>query len=92
MQFHKYPNMLSLARRERGLTLKQASELVGLKGVSTLARYESGQRPPPLEKAVQLEILYRTPVAFLFPKAYEVMRRGVRNAEERTNKTRGDLK
>lgn len=46
-----------------------------------LSRYELGRSFPPLPTALKLEIIYRVPVAFLFPSLYEALRNPIRNEE-----------
>ncbi|MBO3085108.1 helix-turn-helix domain-containing protein [Cellulomonas fengjieae] len=52
---------LRAVRRQRGLTLAQASDATGI-SVSTLSRLESGSRRPQLELLVPLAGLYRVPL------------------------------
>jgi transcriptional regulator with XRE-family HTH domain len=77
---NKYPNKLTLYRRRMSLTQKHVSKLIGLDS-DMLWRYEHGRSNPPLETALQLEIVYRTPVAFLFPALYEKLRNEIRALE-----------
>ena len=48
-----------------------------------LSRYENGRSFPPLLTALRLEIVYRVPVAFLYPDLYMAMREEIRNQETR---------
>jgi transcriptional regulator with XRE-family HTH domain len=78
-----YHNQLAAARRKRGLSRKQAAQLLGYKGTSEISRLERGTRLPHLITALRLEIIYRTPVAFLFPDLYDSLRQIIRAGEER---------
>ena len=64
------------------LSQKQVAKLLGLKNVSVLSQYERGRSLPSLERALGLEIIYRVPVAFLFPTLYEELRDRIRAKEE----------
>ena len=79
----KYNNHLAAARKERGLTRKQVARLLGYEGTSELSRLESGTRLPHLITALRLEIIYRRPVAFLFPDLYSALRETIRERERR---------
>ncbi len=46
-----------------------------------LSRYENGQAYPPLVTALALEIVYRTPVAYLYYPLYASLRQNVRREE-----------
>ena len=56
---------------------------MGLKGTNTLSRYEHGKKLPGLINALKLEIIYRTPVAFLFGDLYERLKKEIRKREEK---------
>lgn len=77
----KVKNELIIVRQTRGLTRKQASSLLGFCGTTALMRYEQGRARPDLETLLRLEILYRTPVAFLYPDLYCGLRDALRDAE-----------
>lgn len=78
----QYSNALKLYRRRIGYTQQQVAQLLGHKTVSRLSHYENGDTVPPLLTALQLEVVYRVPVAFLFPKIYDELRREIRTREE----------
>ena len=61
-------NNLVLYRRRMGFTQKQVARLLGHADASMVSHYEHGRALPPLAIALSLEIIYRTPVAFLFPQ------------------------
>ena len=82
MPVGKITNDLIVARRKRGLSRKQVASLLGLQTTSTLIKYERGVHRPPLDTLLKLEILYRTPVAFLYSERYGELRRELRAVEE----------
>jgi transcriptional regulator with XRE-family HTH domain len=65
------------------LSQKAVARLLGRKNSAMLSRYEKGKSLPPLSTALQLEIIYRVPVAFLFPAMYDKMRDQIRGEEAR---------
>lgn len=83
----KYKNQLYLARRKRRLTRKQVASLLGYTGTSAIARHERGLTLPPLSIALMLEIIYRVPVAFLYPDVYKSLHDRLRNGEAVLNRT-----
>ena len=76
-------NNLILYRRRMGLTQKQVSRLLGQTDASMMSHYEHGRALPPLATALALEIVYRVPVAFLFPGIYDELKLRIREHEER---------
>lgn len=76
------PNDLVLYRRRMGFTQKQVARLLGQRDASMVSHYEHGRAMPSLPVALGLEIIYRTPVAFLFPDMYNDLKRGIRTREE----------
>jgi transcriptional regulator with XRE-family HTH domain len=66
-----------------GFSQKRVAYCAGLKTANSLSRYERGNKLPSLINALKLEIVYRTPVAFLFGKLYSKLRREIRNREEK---------
>ena len=75
-------NTLILYRKRMGFSQKYVAQLLGLKDTATLCHYERGHLMPPLMVALGLEIIFRVPVAFLFPRLYEELRAEIRKAEE----------
>jgi len=63
------------------LSQKKVARLLGLENVSILSHYERGTSRPSLERALGLEVIYRVPIAFLFPELYEAIRANVRERE-----------
>ena len=78
---HKQNNLV-LYRRRLGFTQRRVAQLLGHRDASMLSHYEHGRAMPPLMTALCLEIIYRVPVAFLFPSLYEDRRRRIRKHEE----------
>ena len=64
-----------------GFTQKHVSLLLGHRDPSMVSHYEHGRALPPLVVALSLEIIYRVPVAFLFPSMYEGLKRRIRDHE-----------
>jgi len=63
--------------------------LLGHSNSIPLCRYERGRCMPSLATALRLEIIYRIPVAFLFPSLYHEMREEIRGQEESLRKNPG---
>jgi transcriptional regulator with XRE-family HTH domain len=76
-------NSLWTVRNKMGFSQKSVACSLGLKRTSVLSRYEHGKRVPGLINALKLEIVYRTPVAFLFPDLYLELKRKIRGKEEK---------
>jgi transcriptional regulator with XRE-family HTH domain len=75
-------NNLVLYRRRMGFTQKQVARLLGQRDASMVSHYEHGRALPPLAVALSLEVVYRVPVAFLFPDMYDELKRKIRQQEE----------
>jgi len=75
-------NNLVLYRKRMGFTQKQVARLLGQRDTSMVSHYEQGRALPPLGVALRLEIVYRVPVAFLFPNMYDELKRQIRQQEE----------
>lgn len=65
-----------------GFTQRQVARFLGQRDTSMVSHYEHGRSLPPLPVALSLEIVLRTPVAFLFPALYEELKRSIRQREE----------
>jgi transcriptional regulator with XRE-family HTH domain len=78
---HKQNNLV-VYRRRMGFTQRQVARLLGHGDASMLSHYEHGRALPPLAIALSLEIIYRVPVAFLFPAIYDDLKLRIRNAED----------
>ena len=66
-----------------GFTQEHVAHLLGHRDASMISHYEHGRALPPLMVALSLEIIYRVPVAFLFPEVYDDQKRDIREEEER---------
>lgn len=89
MQKHRYKNELAIARHKMRLRPKQVVSLIGGRSRSALSRWETGETLPNLITALKLEILYRVPIAFLYPELYRTLQSELR-AQERAQ-VRGGL-
>ena len=78
---NKYPNDLLIYRKRIKLSQKTVAHLLGSTTQYELSRLERGHRLPSLETALKCEIIYRTPVAFLFYDLYSELRTRIRSAE-----------
>ena len=65
-----------------GFTQIEVARLLGFPDTSMISRYETGQSLPPLAKALELGIVLRVPVEFLFPAMYEASKYRIREQEE----------
>ena len=65
-----------------GFSQKQVARLLGHRDASMVSHYERYRALPPLAVALGLEIIYRTPVAFLFPDMYDELKRRIRGDEQ----------
>jgi transcriptional regulator with XRE-family HTH domain len=66
-----------------GLSQELVGELSGYLTGTDISRLEHGERLPSLILALKLEIIYRVPVAFLYPDLYLRLREIIREKEER---------
>jgi transcriptional regulator with XRE-family HTH domain len=78
----KIRNVLEVTRRMSGKSRKEVSQLLGYRGTSALQAYERGISWPPLQTALRLEIIYRKPVAYLYPDLYAEWQKEIRAKEE----------
>lgn len=65
-----------------GFTQRQVAKLLGHLDATMVSHYEHRRALPPLAVALGLEIIYRVPVAFLFPGMYDELRQRIRRQEE----------
>ena len=65
-----------------GFTQKHVAGLLGHRDTSMVSHYEHGRALPPLPVALGLEIIYRVPVAFLFPGMYDGLKNRIRRQED----------
>ena len=62
---------------------RQVAYLLGHRSHGALSSYEHGRVLPQMVTALRLEIILRTPVAFLFPALYDGLRAQIRAEEQR---------
>ena len=86
MEVKHTTNRLMLYRKRRELSQKQVASILGLKNIAIVSHYERGTSRPSLQRALGLEIIYRVPVAFLFPELYEEIRATIREKESRMHR------
>jgi transcriptional regulator with XRE-family HTH domain len=79
---HQHINKLLFYRKRMGFTQGYIARLLGHSDTSMIGHYEAGRFMPTLKGALTLEIILRTPVAFLFPSLYDEIRTRVRRQEE----------
>ncbi|WAC06744.1 MAG: helix-turn-helix transcriptional regulator [Thermodesulfobacteriota bacterium] len=85
-------NDLWAYRKKMGLSQKRTAYFMSLKKTNNLSRYEHGAKLPGLINALKLEIVYRTPVAFLFKEIYLRLKKEIRKREERLKTKEGQEK
>lgn len=76
------PNRLWKYRKRVGYTQRQVAGIIGYHSATDISHYEHGRKVPSLLTALKLEIVYHTPVAFLFTDVYVPLRTRLREREE----------
>lgn len=66
-----------------GFTQEQVAAILGYVSPAHVGHWERGRKLPSLITALKLEIVYRVPVAFLFPELHARLRADLRQREER---------
>jgi transcriptional regulator with XRE-family HTH domain len=66
-----------------GFTQTEVAEILSYVSRPYLSHLERGGKLPSLVTALKLEILYRVPVAFLFPEHYARLKGAIRESEDR---------
>lgn len=66
-----------------GFSQRQVAAILGYVSRTRVSEYEHGERQPGLITALKLEIVYRVPVAFLFPELYARLKAQLREREAR---------
>jgi transcriptional regulator with XRE-family HTH domain len=66
VNYKNIPNCLRKYRKERGLKQKEVAEILGLKSISMISRWEKGICLPETLNLFKLAIIYRTMVDALF--------------------------
>ena len=77
----KTTNYLRLYRKKNGLSQKQIAYLMGYKSSNSISHYERGYKFPQLINLLKLEIIHRTPIAFLFKDQYLALKKEIRQRE-----------
>lgn len=75
------PNQLWKYRTRMGFTQRQVGAILGYTPTTALSEYERGRKLPRLVTALKLEIVYRVPVAFLYPELYRKLKAELRGRE-----------
>ena len=79
-------NYLKFYRKKIGYSQKEVACLMGHKTTTHVSNYERGKKLPDLNNLLKLEIILRTPVAFLFRDQYLQLRRELRAKEAKPEK------
>jgi DNA-binding XRE family transcriptional regulator len=82
MKKTRQKNRLAMYRRRMGFSQRQVAHLLGHTRRGLISAYERGSVLPTLVLALRLEIILRTPVAFLFPDLHNHLKVQIRAAEE----------
>jgi transcriptional regulator with XRE-family HTH domain len=77
------PNRLWKYRKRMGFSQRQVAAIMGYLSPADISRCEHGRKVPSLVTALKFEIVYRVPVAFLFPELYHRLKDQLRAREER---------
>lgn len=65
-----------------GFSQRQVAQIFGYLSQTDVSQYERGRKLPSLVTALKFEIVYRVPVAFLFPELYRWLKNQLRAREE----------
>lgn len=76
-------NYLKLYRRKMGYTQKEVAALLGVKSSTAISNYENNKKSPSLLTLLKLEIILRTPVAFLYKDWYLEFKKQIRDKESK---------
>ena len=76
------PNRLWVARKRAGYLQKWVAVLLGARSLSVVSEYERGRKLPSFRAAVRLELIYRTPLADLFPGLYASLAREIEDKRQ----------
>jgi transcriptional regulator with XRE-family HTH domain len=74
-------NNLWTFRKQNGLSQKRVAYFLGHKTSSQLSHYERGAKHPNLINALKLEIIYHTPVTFLFDDLHRELKEEIEARE-----------
>ena len=70
-------NRLWMQRKKCRLGQKQLAYLMGIKSVTLISRYESGEKLPNLVNAIKLELILGSAIRFLFPELWSQLHREI---------------
>lgn len=76
------PNQLWKYRQRMGFSQRRVADILGYVSPYHISEYERGHKLPSLITALKLEIVYRIPVAFLYPELYKALKERLRAREE----------
>src|SRR5438093_9937712 len=76
-------NHLWKYRKRMGFSQPQAAAILGYVNATQISLFEHGRKLPSFRTALKLELVYRVPVAFLFPELYGRLKATLRAREER---------
>ena len=76
-------NHLWKYRKRMGFSQEEVAAILGHVNATHVSVYERGRKLPSFITALKLEIVYRVPVAFLFPDLYIRLKTSLRAREER---------
>ena len=79
----RLPNRLWQYRKRMGFTQQEVATMLGYLSREEISDFERGAKLPSFISALKLELVYRVPVAFLFPDLYARLKTQVREKEER---------
>jgi transcriptional regulator with XRE-family HTH domain len=77
MKERELGNYLRSHRRKSGLSQRQLGELLGYVNEVQVSRHEKSEAVPPLGRVLGYHIVFRVPIAALFPRIYEDVREAV---------------
>jgi transcriptional regulator with XRE-family HTH domain len=77
MKDRELENYLRSHRRKSGLSQRQLGQLLGYDNEVQVSRHERFEAVPPLDSALGYHIVFRVPIAVLFPRIYEDVREAV---------------
>ena len=80
-------NQLWKYRQRMSFSQRQVAAILGYVSPYHISEYERGPKLPSLTTALKLEIVYRVPVAFLYPELYRALKDRLRTKEERLRPT-----
>jgi transcriptional regulator with XRE-family HTH domain len=66
-----------------GFSQRQVAALIGYASAEHVGHWERGRKLPSLNTALKLELVYRTPVAYLFLDRYMKLKTELRTREDR---------